>query len=111
MIYGGDDAGMSYEGSFLAGKRHGHGTMVWPSKQEYCGEWHQDIRQGFGRYCWPDESVFEGNWERGKREGHGVMTWHDGTKYEGEWKDDILITKSNTFKDLSKERSRVLLFK
>ena len=33
------------------------------------------------------------------------------TFIEGEWKDDILITKSNTFKDLSKERSRVLLFK
>tara|TARA_R110002050_G_scaffold22986_2_gene62387 strand:+ start:166 stop:414 length:249 start_codon:yes stop_codon:yes gene_type:complete len=49
-----------YEGTFLNGKRHGQGRLVWE-----CG------------------AVYEGRWIQDRLEGYGILTWPSGMKYCG----------------------------
>jgi len=125
-----------YSGSFEDKKRNGEGTLKeftiefdaaasgWDSPSSSCV---------YGCvYYQRETSLFVGNFVDGEKNGFGKMRINNTrifnqaqepfpfnesketphyTFIEGEWKDDILITKSNTFKDLTKERSEVLLFK
>ena len=125
-----------YSGSFEDKKRSGKGTLReftiefdaaasgWDSPSSSCA---------YGcAYYQRETNLFVGNFVNGEKNGFGKMRINNTrifnqaqepfpfnesketphyTFIEGEWKDDILITKSNTFKDLTKERSEVLLFK
>ena len=125
-----------YSGSFKDKKRDGKGTLKeftiefdaaasgWDAPSSSCV---------YGCvYYQRETSLFVGNFVDGEKNGFGKIRINNTrifnqaqepfpfnesretphyTFSDGEWKDDILITKSNTFKDLSKERSRVLLFK
>ena len=54
-----------YRGTFLAGRRHGEGAMLYASGAR-----------------------FEGCWVDGKKEGHGVYVFEDGSALEAVWRDD-----------------------
>ena len=125
-----------YSGNFEDKKRNGEGTLKeftiefdaaasgWDSPSSSCV---------YGCVYYKREtSLYVGNFVDGEKNGFGKMRINNTrifnqaqepllfneipetphyTFIEGEWKDDILITKSNTFKDLTEERSRVLLYK
>jgi len=125
-----------YSGSFEDKKRNGKGTLKeftiefdaaasgWDSPSSSCV---------YGCVYYKREtSLYVGNFVDGEKNGFGKMRINNTrifnqaqepllfneipetphyTFIEGQWKDDILITKSNTFKDLTEERSKVLLYK
>ena len=125
-----------YSGNFEDKKRNGEGTLKeftiefdaaasgWDSPSSSCV---------YGCVYYKREtSLYVGNFVDGEKNGFGKMRINNTrifnqaqepllfneipetphyTFIEGQWKDDILITKSNTFKDLTEERSRVLLYK
>jgi len=100
----------TYEGSFLDGKRHGHGVRRYGNGDEYRGGWKEGKKSGSGSMNFADGSRYSGHfhqgsyhghgeqvsarghrykggWIGGKREGHGVYEWPDGARYEGEYWD------------------------
>ena len=125
-----------YSGRFEDKKRNGKGTLKeftiefdaaasgWDSPSSSCV---------YGCVYYKREtSLYVGNFVDGEKNGFGKMRINNTrifnqaqepllfneipetphyTFIEGQWKDDILITKSNTFKDLTEERSKVLLYK
>ncbi|GFE53680.1 MORN repeat-containing protein, putative [Babesia ovis] len=94
--------GTIYEGSWVKGKRHGHGTLV-SSKYDYkySGSWVDDRREGHGelktkhftyvgsfknntfhgngKLVHTGKDTYEGDFENGKYNGRGRLTQKDGT--------------------------------
>ena len=77
--------GYIYEGEWLNGKNHGHGKFVYPDGGVYQGEWEKDKITGLGTHTYADGAVFEGYRDDGVRKGQGKMTYADGNVYEGMW--------------------------
>lgn len=83
-----------YEGSFVAGTKHGRGVKVWPNGDRYEGDFKDDMRDGRGVYRWGAGSkwsgdFYQGSYSRDKRYGRGVYEWANGDRFEGEWKEDL----------------------
>lgn len=76
----------SYEGQFQCYMRHGQGTLTLSDGTKYECEWRHDERHGEGKEYWADGTIFEGTYVKGMRNGHGVMTWPEGSKYAGQFK-------------------------
>ncbi len=53
------------EGSFRDGKKHGHGTYVWPDGGRYEGEYRNGRPHGSGSYATASGDRYEGNWTNG----------------------------------------------
>ena len=77
--------GSVYEGVFQAGKIHGLGTMDFPNRDRYSGEWRNQVRQGRGRYKFATGDEYLGEFQSNAIQGTGTMTYIDGSKYEGQW--------------------------
>ena len=77
--------GKVYEGQFLRGKRHGHGTCQFEDGRHYIGTWTNGRMDGEGRMTWPDGMFYEGQYVDDKKSGVGQFTWADGRMYSGEW--------------------------
>ena len=111
-----DANGVTYEGDWVKGKCHGHGTLTYNDKTvRYTGQWRDNMkhgrgeeridderyvgqfelneRHGTGKMCLVDDgaTVYEGEWKTGERDGHGTSYWNiEGVhtkRYEGGWKD------------------------
>lgn len=111
-----DANGVTYEGDWVKGKCHGHGTLTnidktirykgqWCDHMKhgrgeeriddecYVGQFEFNERHGQGDVCLVDsgESVYEGTWKAGERDGYGTSYWNvEGVhtkRYEGGWKD------------------------
>ncbi len=78
-----------YEGDYIDGKRHGHGTMVWPDGKRYEGDWVNGKEHGHGTYVWPGGHRYEGDFVDGEKHGYGIYKWPNGTRYDGGWVDGI----------------------
>ena len=81
-----------YVGEFAAGRKHGHGTYLYPSGDAYTGDWRDDRREGFGTYVWGPDSPwrgdrYAGDYRNDRRHGRGEYLWAFGDRYEGEWRD------------------------
>ncbi|KAH3731615.1 hypothetical protein Pelo_17553 [Pelomyxa schiedti] len=76
-----------YEGDLKGTKRHGTGTMLYPHRSSYAGEWANDKRHGHGIFRHED-TTYEGAWVNGMKEGNGTMKWRDGATYTGDWHRD-----------------------
>lgn len=101
-----------YEGAFLAGKRHGHGTLTLADGTKYDANWVNDKRHGEGSELFADGSHFVGTYVDGFRSGHGVMTWPEGSKYSGQFargrangKGHLLRTDGSVYKGYFHEDS------
>ena len=110
-----DANGLTYEGDWVKGKYHGHGTLTNATKTDtYTGQWRDDMkhgrgeeriddeyyvgpfefneRHGTGAVCLVDngEFVYEGEWKAGERDGQGTSYLNflgvNTKRYEGEWK-------------------------
>jgi len=75
----------SYEGQFQQYMRHGKGTLTLSDGTKYECDWRHDERHGEGKEYWADGTVFSGTYVKGMRSGHGVMTWPEGSKYSGQF--------------------------
>lgn len=85
--------GRVYTGQVVNGKRHGKGTLTWPSGDIYEGDWRDDKSTGKGKYTWPNGDIYEGDWRADKRTGKGKYTWPDGDIYEGDFVDGKITGK------------------
>ena len=108
--------GRTYEGNWVDGKLHGHGTLTNATKTvTYTGQWRDHMKHGRGeerineeRYVGQFElnerhgtgnvylidngsTVYEGTWKMGERDGKGTSYWNmegvNTKRYEGSWKD------------------------
>jgi len=103
--------GSKYQGAFVAGRRHGKGSLVDKSGiLLYAGYWKYDRRDGEGTGQDLDGNSYTGNWRAdkyhgtgtlkmkeieysgdwvdGKQEGQGDILFPNGDKYTGQWKDN-----------------------
>ena len=109
-------SGQTYEGDWVKGKCHGHGTLTNADKTvTYTGQWRDHMKHGRGEERIDDEryvgqfelnerhgtgkvflvdsgeSVYEGSWKVGERDGYGTSYRNvEGVhtkRYEGSWKD------------------------
>ncbi len=100
---------IQYDGNWIEGRRHGHGTMYIGS-QKIEGEWENDrvvgdafvsfangyyegelldyTPHGKGSY-YSDEMSYSGDWVRGRREGKGTVVLENEDTYTGSWKADM----------------------
>lgn len=70
-----------YTGEFRAGKRHGQGTYTYANGDRYCGNWVNDVREGPGAYLYAaDQSSFSGEWTNGQCT-DGEWAFHDKTPF------------------------------
>jgi hypothetical protein len=65
MFYG---DGSRFEGTYAAGKMHGHGTYVWATGVKYVGDWADDKRHGVGTMYYADgELAYKARWSNDQR--------------------------------------------
>jgi len=63
--------GATFDGTFLAGQRHGAGVDIGSDGSRYTGGWQEGVRHGYGEYAGSDLSPsgfalqYAGPWERG----------------------------------------------
>ena len=85
------DPPTKYNGSWVEGKRTGHGSIVYASGASYVGTLDEEESfDGAGRYTAAEGSAlgfsYDGQWMRGVRHGAGKSTdYADGSCYDGEW--------------------------
>ncbi len=48
-----------YEGNFLDGRRHGHGTFYYSSGTKYIGDWKTDQKHGKGKVIFRNGTVID----------------------------------------------------
>jgi len=83
-----DANGLTYEGDWVKGKCHGHGTLTNNDKTvRYTGQWSNHMKHGRGEERIDDE-CYVGQFELNERHGTGTVSLVDSgeTVYEGEWK-------------------------
>ena len=57
---------IKYEGEFLAGKRHGMGSLQLVDNYEFSGKFKNNLANGAGKFYFPDQSMVAGDWENNK---------------------------------------------
>ena len=67
------DGGEVFEGYFLNGKKHGHGTYTWADGDTYEGDWKDGKKHGNGKQSHPDGTCYDGGWKDDKMDGFGVL--------------------------------------
>lgn len=99
-----------YEGNFHNHMRHGAGTLTLSDGTKYESEWRMDERHGEGKEMCPDGTTFVGSYVKGMRHGQGVMTWPEGSKYSGQFErgrangeGELLRTDGSVYRGLFSE--------
>ena len=75
-----------YEGEYVNGKKHGHGTFTMGDGSVYVGNFVNNEIEGHGKRTWPDGSNYVGEFSFGEMHGEGEYTnGPDGWSYIGHW--------------------------
>lgn len=78
--------GGKYVGSWLKGKKHGPGEILYSNGDHFEGHWVNDRVNGFGIFMCAVGSSYEGQWVDNRRHGEGThFSAVDGSTYEGEF--------------------------
>ncbi|MES1988446.1 MAG: hypothetical protein V4440_10535 [Pseudomonadota bacterium] len=77
-----------YDGDYVLGKMHGHGTYAMDDGSRYIGEFRNNLRSGRGAYLWADGTRYEGDYQNNLMDGKGTIYWVDGSFYVGEFQQD-----------------------
>jgi hypothetical protein len=85
----GDAPGTRFEGTLVAGRESGAGTLEFQNGARFEGRFVDGTRSGKGVMTWPNGDRFQGEFRNNRREGKGTMITSSGYRYEGEWKDDL----------------------
>lgn len=80
-----DDKDGLFSGEFLAGLRHGTGTMLYRDAGDYAGKWQAGARHGHGTMRYKDGSHYSGGWVDNASHGTGVLLSHGVGTYTGEF--------------------------
>ena len=67
------------------------GTYIWPSGNQYKGDWKNNRQHGFGVALYPRGDKYVGYWKNGKMDGEGIFTLKDGSVLEGVWKENKFL--------------------
>jgi hypothetical protein len=86
-----------HRGSWLKGKRHGHGTTEWPNGACFVGNFIEDKAFGLGTMKHTDGKVCSGLWIANEMQGLFVITQPTGGQYEG-----LLVNEEYTGQGLLK---------
>ena len=84
-----------YIGSFLDGKKHGHGILETSSKRIYDGGWENDVPHGLGVNTFPNGKIYKGEYKLGRPYGNGQWIYSDGKTYSGTWLKGEFINANN----------------
>jgi len=77
-MYYNQDRTHFYKGSWVHGKMHGKGQMVYETGNVYEGEFEKNHRQGSGKMVWHNSlECYEGEGKEGSPSGQGTHTWGD----------------------------------
>ncbi len=79
--------GSSYVGEIYRTVFHGMGTMIYPDKGKYHGQWKYDHRDGIGTMEYADGSKYVGEWVRDLPNGSGTFINPEGVAFTGKFKD------------------------
>ncbi|CAK9039862.1 unnamed protein product [Durusdinium trenchii] len=88
--------GVVYEGEFLDGRRHGHGTTEIPEALQqrlgfktHVGQYKDGLRHGPGEMVFADGAVYRGDFEKNGRHGKGLYRNSVGIPiFDGPWSSD-----------------------
>ena len=64
-------------------------TLSWADGSSYVGEIYRTVFHGMGTMIYPDKGKYYGQWKYSHREGIGTMEYADGSKYVGKWVRDL----------------------
>lgn len=67
----------------------GLSTLSWADGSSYVGEIYRTVFHGMGTMIYPDKGKYHGQWKYSYRDGIGTMEYADGSKYVGEWVRDL----------------------
>ena len=81
--------GSSYVGETYRTTLHGTGTMIYPDKGKYHGQWKYSHRDGIGTMEYADGSKYVGEWVRDLPNGSGTFINPEGIAFTGKFKDGI----------------------
>ena len=70
-------------------KATGISTIRWEDGSSYVGETYRTVFHGTGTMIYPDKGKYYGQWKYSHREGIGTMEYADGSKYVGKWVRDL----------------------
>jgi hypothetical protein len=76
----------TYVGEFVDGDPNGEGTATWPDGQKYVGGFKDGLPNGQGSVTFPSGRKYVGEHKDGAPNGQGTATWPDGRKYMGGFK-------------------------
>ena len=76
----------TYVGEFVDGDPNGEGTATWPDGQKYVGGFKDGLPNGQGSVTFPSGRKYVGEHKDGAPNGQGTATWPDGRKYVGGFK-------------------------
>lgn len=80
--------GSYYEGDFVEGLFHGHGTYYFKDTEKtYTGAFVEGRMEGEGETKWADGKEFTGHFINGREEGDGTLRFPNGNIYIGRFKD------------------------
>jgi len=65
---------------------NGTGTYMWPSGDQYIGEFSNGKINGTGTYLWKNGTKYVGEWVNNRQEGKGTLTLYTGKERAGMWK-------------------------
>lgn len=81
-----------YNGDFLDNLMTGFGEMkTYNNMKKYAGEFLADKKHGKGTLIYPDGRHLVGNWVKGHIEGKAFYEFPDGTKKKCVWKKGTLV--------------------
>ena len=76
--------GSILEGFFSGGHANGKARRITVAdREEYVGDWKDDLRHGHGEVSTADGNRYSGSWERDCKHGSGIERWIDGATYNG----------------------------
>ena len=54
------------------------GIFSWEDRLQYNGEWKKGNIHGHGSAIFPNKDNYIGEWKHNKKDGHGTYTWNSG---------------------------------
>ena len=67
-----------YTGCMVAGRRHGHGEILFSDGRKFVGNFEDGMVSGHGTYTCPDGTKYVGDFLNNKRHGNATYTRADG---------------------------------
>ncbi len=77
-----------YTGEFVDGWMTGRGLYYYANGNKYIGYWHKNQKNGDGKLVYANGDIYSGKFQLDRISGFGSMVYKNGEKYVGEWKNE-----------------------